>query len=107
MVYSSVRSWFVLSFSGVLELCQGKAPELMKIYLQGLKTLGVKLIEPACADRIVNDKASLFEHLEMLRDCGPAHWEFARKLTNSAGASPEALENGPPSWVAQGVQCLM
>jgi hypothetical protein len=72
-----------------------------------LKALGVKLIESACTDSAIHDKASLFEHLEMLRDRGPAHWEFTGEFTNSARASPKAFKNGPPSGVAQGVECLM
>jgi hypothetical protein len=72
----------------------------MEIYLQGMKPLRVQLIEPPCAHRVVHDKASLLKHLEVLGDCWPAHWELTRKLTNSTRASPEAFENGPPSWVA-------
>jgi hypothetical protein len=91
---------FILSLSGVSELCQGKAPKLMEIRLQGLNALRVKLIEAACTSGAVHDEASLFEHLEVLRNCRPAHWEFTRKLADGARASPEAFENGPPRWVA-------
>jgi hypothetical protein len=79
----------------------------MEICLQGLKTLRIKLVEPACADGLIHDKASLFQHLKMLRDRWSADWEFTREFTNSTGTSPEAFKNGPPSGVAQGIECLM
>ena len=75
---------------------------VIEVLAQKLEPVGVGSVEPAGADLSIEHQADVLEHLEVLRDGGPAHRESRGDLSDRQGSVAQAVEDGLAGRIAQG-----
>jgi len=65
-----------------------------------------EFIETARPHVAVGDEARLLQHPQMLGDGRTAHREALGQLDHGPGPFRDALEDGPPCGVGQGMKCI-
>ena len=89
-------------FDGSLISRQRLGPELIELDAKNAHPSGVELVDAPVADRPVYHQPSLFQHLEVLRDRGPADRQLIGKLADGPGTFCQKLEDRAPGRVAEG-----
>src|SRR5689334_17400028 len=90
-------------FDGSLVSRQCLAPELVELGAKGTHPPGVELVYAAVADGPVHDQPRLLQHLQVLRDGGPADWQHAGKFAHRPRTVRQKLEDRASGRVAEGV----
>ena len=67
----------------------------------------VELVEPAVADRAVDDQAGVLQHLQVLGDRRPADRQPRRQLPHRQRTGREAFADRPPGGVSECVENLV
>jgi len=88
-------------FDGSLISREGLVPELIELDAKSAHPLGVELVDAPVADGPVYQQPSLLQHLEMLRDGGPADWQLASKLADGPGTFRQKLEDRASGRIAE------
>jgi hypothetical protein len=91
----------IVRLHDLLEPLEARRPELRQERLERLEALRPHDVEAALGLRPDRDEPRVLEHLQMLRDRGPAHRELARELADRARSLAEALEDRPARGVAE------
>src|SRR4029453_5274469 len=72
---------------------QRPLPELVQVSPQNGEPRGIDLVEPSCAIPTIADEADVLEHLQVLRDGGPADGQLARQVTDRSRPVGEPIED--------------
>ena len=65
---------------------------MVEVTAEQAQPLGIDLVDAPGADPLVDDQPGVLEHLQVLRDGGPAHGQFAGELPDRPRTLGEALE---------------
>src|SRR5207248_7070701 len=88
----------------VLERPQRAIPEPIQIAAQLIEALWVHVVDPPGPDRRVIDEARVLQHLQVLRDGGPADGQVAGKLSDGLRPLGEPLEDRSPGGITKSVE---
>src|SRR3954452_24425207 len=75
-------------------------PEVVEVSAQQAQSLGIDLVDAPGADSLVDDQPGVLEHLQVLRDGGPADRQLPGQLTDRPGPLGQVLEDRPPGRIA-------
>lgn len=89
-------------FDGSFICRQGFAPELIELSAKGTHPPWVELVYAAVADGPVYHQPRLLQHLEVLRDGGPADRQLAGKFTDRPRMVRQKLEDRASGRIAEG-----
>jgi len=90
-----------------LERGEGVIPEPVEVRAQRRHPLRVELVDPPRAQWTHEHDPGLPQHLQVLRDGGPADRELGGELADGLRARREPLEDLPARAVAQRLHCLV
>jgi hypothetical protein len=96
-----MRDLLIALFDGRLEGRHGLIPEPVEVLAQGVDPVRVELVDAAVAGRPVDHEARVLEHLEVLRDRGPADRQLTRELADGRRTVRQPLEDRLSCGVAK------
>lgn len=79
-------------------------PHLVKMFAQAGHALRVQGVKPPCSGLCVHYQPCILKHLQVLRNCRPAHRHSAGQLIHGQRAGRELLEDCHPRGIAKGVE---
>jgi len=93
--------WF---FCGGLEGAHCLVPHLVKVGAQPGHTRWIELVQPPRTILDVRHQARVFQHTQVLRYGGTAHWHLLSQLVDGLRAVRKLLKDGHARRIAQCVE---
>src|ERR1700687_5935682 len=80
---------------------QRGVPHLVQVLAHGSDSRWVNAIDPTSPFCSIGDQPRPLEHLQVLGDGRPAHWQRVCQLTYRPRSSNQSLEDGASGWIAE------
>jgi hypothetical protein len=91
-----------LALRGFLACDERPCPEMIEIGTQRFDTCGIDGVNPATADRSIDDEVGLLENAEVLGNGRATDWKVPREFTHRQRTFEESDEDRAPCRIAQG-----
>jgi len=86
------------------ESAQCIRPEEVEKCSQPSETVRIYRVEPPVPVRAVDHQTGVLQHLQVLRDGGPADRQVAGNVDHREGSSPQAVEDPATGSIAEGLE---